>query len=145
MITKMRIDQLDELMDIWLSVSYSAHAFIPADYWKASAPWVREHCFSRVETYIEEEAGKVQGFLSVMPDGYIGALFVREGEQGKGVGRRLLTHCQARFDLLTLGVYKENIRAVAFYKRAGFSILTEQIDQSTGHGEYTMLWRRSEW
>lgn len=143
MIAKMQADQLDELMDLWLSVSCSAHAFIPADYWRSSAPWVRERCFSRAETFLEEQAGRVRGFLSVMPDGYIGALFVREEEQGKGIGGRLLAHCQTRFDRLTLGVYRENLRAVAFYKRAGFSILTEQIDQATGHGEYTMFWRRA--
>ncbi len=41
-------------------------------------------------------------------------------------------------DELTLTVYKDNSRAVSFYKSIGFNILDEQINDDTGSIEYYM-------
>lgn len=42
---------------------------------------------------------------------------------------------------LTLDVYQKNNRAVAFYFREGFSVLSEELDKATGEIEYTMIWK----
>lgn len=51
---------------------------------------------------------------------------------GKGVGSALMQHCmeegrQAGFCTLWLAVWKQNLRAQAFYTRWGFKIVGEQI------------------
>lgn len=42
--------------------------------------------------------------------------------------------------MLSLRVYKENIRAVKFYLREGFVVSTDQIDKNTGKIESVMNW-----
>ena len=41
-----------------------------------------------------------------------------------------------------LNVYQKNARAISFYKREGFSIQCEGLDEATGEKEYTMLWKQ---
>lgn len=144
MIQEMHGGMLEEIMEIWLSVSRFAHPFIPEDYWRENAAAVRDEYLPAARTFVDEEAGRLNGFLSVLPGGDIGALFVREEEQGKGVGGRLLAHCQSLYDRLTLRVYVENTRAVGFYRRNGFAVCKEQTDQGTGRAEYAMSWTKSE-
>lgn len=49
--------------------------------------------------------------------------------------------CEQTHSTLSLGVYQKNKRAVSFYLREGFSILSEELDEATGETEYTMIWK----
>ncbi len=40
--------------------------------------------------------------------------------------------------MLTLSVYKENQASYQFYLSQGFNVISEQVDEYTGHLEYTM-------
>jgi putative acetyltransferase len=44
---------------------------------------------------------------------------------------------------LYLSVYKKNKRAVKFYQRESFKILSEKIDKNTGEAEFLMYWKRN--
>ena len=48
-----------------------------------------------------------------------------------------------RKETLKLNVYKKNIRAVRFYQREGFAILSEGRDEAAGEEEYCMGWSKS--
>ena len=48
----------------------------------------------------------------------------------------------AEKDSLTLKVYQKNINAINFYKKSGFIIVNENIDESTNEVEYIMSWRK---
>ena len=50
----------------------------------------------------------------------------------------IIGYVDSIYDELTLTVYKENSRAVNFYKSIGFNILDEQINDDTGSIEYYM-------
>ena len=52
----------------------------------------------------------------------------------------IVTYAKQKYDTLSLSVYQQNLRAVAFYHRVGFSILSEGVDEDTGEKEYTMCW-----
>ena len=60
--------------------------------------------------------------------------------QGEGIGRRLIEFSQKRHKELDLTVYKENERAVSFYKRMGFKIKNEQINEDSEKAEFRMYW-----
>ena len=87
---------------------------------------------------IYEEKGITKGFISVIDKEFIGALFVDNNYQGLGIGSKLIGYVDSIYDELTLTVYKENNRAVNFYKSIGFNILDEQINDDTGSIEYYM-------
>lgn len=44
--------------------------------------------------------------------------------------------------MLTLHVYQKNQRAVEFYKRAGFFVISEETDPASGEAGKTMQWYR---
>ena len=60
--------------------------------------------------------------------------------QSQGIGKRLLDFVKERKEFLRLGVYQKNERAVQFYKREGFQIESENVDEDTGEKEYIMTW-----
>ena len=45
-------------------------------------------------------------------------------------------------DTLILNVYQKNVRAVNFYEREGFVIVSEQADEDIGEFDFTMSWER---
>ena len=85
-----------------------------------------------------ESTIKAHDFISVIDKEFIGALFVDNNYQGLGIGSKLIRYVDSIYDELTLTVYKENSRAVNFYKSIGFNILDEQINDDTGSIEYYM-------
>ena len=46
-------------------------------------------------------------------------------------------------DRLELSVYKKNTNAISFYKKNGFEIINENIDNNTKEIEYTMIWNKN--
>lgn len=132
------------VMEIWLEASREAHGFIPMAYWEQTAPLVEREILPRAKTLVAEEAGEAAGFLSLIVGDHVGALFVAPAWQGRGLGGALMARCKEGRALLTLAVYRENRRAVDFYRRQGFRLLEERVDEATGRPELLMAWRRSE-
>lgn len=140
MIRRMQAADLDAVSSIWLDTNRNAHHFIPARYWEDNLETVRE-MLPKAELYVYEDKGGIQGFVGLDGD-YIAGIFVRGGAQSRGIGRELLETVKSSRERLTLSVYQKNERAVSFYRREGFSVRQEQIDESTGEREYSMLWKR---
>ena len=59
-----------------------------------------------------------------------------------GICTQLVNFVKEKYDTLSLNVYQENPRAVAFYQSEGFSVLSEGIDEDTSKKEYTMFWKK---
>jgi putative acetyltransferase len=59
-----------------------------------------------------------------------------------GVGKRLLEYVKQTHSALSLDVYQKNIRAVDFYRREGFVIVSSQADEDTGEFDFTMSWEK---
>ncbi|MEW8993362.1 N-acetyltransferase [Clostridium sp.] len=135
------IEDIEEVVDIWLNSNIAAHNFIHEDYWNSNYELVKTQYIPNSETYIYEEEGKVKGFLSIMKGEFIGAVFVNVNYQSKGIGKALINYAKERYNKLSLTVYEENIRAVEFYEREGFNIILSQIDEATGKNELMMKWK----
>lgn len=115
-----------------------AHSFVPEEYWNGHFEMVKE-LLAQAELYVWEDGAGIQGFVGLEAD-YIAGLFVRSGARSGGVGKRLLDRAKAGRDGLTLRVYQKNAGAIRFYRREGFVVREESVDESTGEPEYVMLW-----
>lgn len=139
MIRSMNKADLDTVIKIWLTANISAHAFIPAEYWKKHYASVKE-MISQAEVYVWENEEGIQGFVGLSGD-YIAGIFVCEETRSRGIGKELLDFVKESRRNLTLHVYAKNKRAVRFYKRENFRVLSEQTDKATGEKEYSMTWQ----
>ena len=138
MIRKKKKNDINPVMQIWKNENIKAHKFISKEYWESNYNTVKEVYIPIADSFIYEEKGIIKGFISVIDKEFIGALFVDNNYQGLGIGSKLIGYVDSIYDELTLTVYKDNSRAVSFYKSIGFNILDEQINDDTGSIEYYM-------
>lgn len=137
MIRRYAPPDVDQIISIWLAASIEAHDFVKKEYWEAKITDMTYVYIPASETYVYEEDGIIKGFVSLHGD-MLAALFVSPSEQSKGIGQRLVAKSKQVRRNLRLTVYKANEKSVAFYKKCGFKIVKEQIDEHTGHPEFVM-------
>lgn len=141
MIRKYVDGDIDAVMQIWLNTNIRAHSFISLDYWKSNFNMVKE-MMPLAEIYVHEvdNANQIDGFIGLNND-YIEGIFVKDVAQSKGIGKQLLDQVKKIRSTLKLNVYQKNERAIQFYLREEFSILSECVDDNTGEKEFTMVWK----
>lgn len=141
MIRAYKESDLVAVMQIWLAGNIKAHGFIPKEYWTGNYPFV-EKVLPQAEIYVYEEndTNEIAGFIG-LADHFIEGLFVREAAQSHGIGKRLLDYAKETRSDVSLCVYQKNTRAVSFYRREGFKVQSENVDDSTGEKEFIMVWR----
>ena len=94
---------------------------------------------SEAEVYVFEMNHKIYGFIGLQDD-YIAGIFVSRDCRSAGIGKRLLDHVKAFHSTLTLNVYRKNSRAVSFYAREGFAVISENFDPDTQEVDLKMHW-----
>ena len=144
MIRDLKPDDITKVMTIWTKGNFISHDFIEKDYWLENFNKVKNYYIPNSDTYVYTEKDELKGFISVFEKNYIGALFVKQQEQRKGIGRKLINYCKEKYDKLELNVYDKNGNAIAFYMAMGFKNIGVQIDESTAQQEYIMEWKKSE-
>jgi putative acetyltransferase len=135
---------IEPLMTLWLASTTQAHPFIAADYWQQTAQLVRESYLPRAKTWVYLHHQQIAGFISVLDERFVGALFVDERFHGQGVGAALMEHVQQQHGWLSLEVYEQNLRACAFYRKLGFSEVQRQFNQETQAHTLIMNWAAAE-
>ncbi|MBP9477501.1 MAG: N-acetyltransferase [Sebaldella sp.] len=141
MIRLLKSNDVDAIMDIWLKSTLKAHPFISEEYWKENYVLVKETYIPLSKTYVLEDDSVIKGFISIIDDLFIGALFVDINSQGSGIGARLIEFSKKRHEMLNLTVYKENRKAVSFYEKMGFTVEIEQINEDSDKEELRMYWK----
>ena len=142
MIRNLKQEDLTKVMTIWTKGNFSSHNFIEKDYWLENFNKVKNYYIPNSDTYVYVEKEEVKGFVSVFQNNYIGALYVKQQEQRKGIGRKLINYCKEKYENLELKVYDKNGNAIAFYMAMGFKNAGVQIDSNTGEKEYIMQWKK---
>ncbi|ELJ9746469.1 TPA: N-acetyltransferase [Vibrio parahaemolyticus] len=137
MIRKYNSNDLDSVLEIWLEASVKAHDFVPADFWGSQVENMRNIYIPASEVFVYEIESKIVGFYA-LHESTLAAIFVFPEFQGKGIGKQLLSHAKAQRAIVSLSVYKENQASYQFYLSQGFAVVSEQLDEHTGHPEYTM-------
>ncbi|WP_428428120.1 GNAT family N-acetyltransferase [Pararhizobium sp.] len=80
------------LSGIWLDASLLAHPFIGASRLIEQRQLIEEKYLPNAETWVACHRCEPVGFISVM-DTFVGGIFVAPGQQGRGIGRMLITQC----------------------------------------------------
>lgn len=141
MIRKFREEDTVKVMTIWTKGNFKAHDFIDKDYWLLNFNKVKDEYLKKSDTYVYIEKEEIKGFISILGDGYIGAIFVRIDSLRQGIGRKLINYVKEKYDKLTLNVYEKNMNAILFYVALGFVNTKIQVDEETGEKEYVMEWK----
>ncbi len=144
MIRKLQQEDITKVMTIWTKGNFIAHNFIEKDYWLENFNKVKNFYLPNSDTYVYIENEEIKGFISIAENNHIGALFVKQQYQRKGIGRKLINYCKEKYNSLDLNVYDKNGNAIAFYMAMGFKNIGVQIDESTAEKEYIMEWKKSE-
>ncbi len=140
MIRKFNKNDINAVMEIWKNENIKAHKFIPKEYWESNYNFVKEAILN-AEIYVYTIKEKIVGFVG-LDNNYIEGIFVDTNNQENGIGTALLNKVKESRDILELSVYKKNTNAISFYKKNGFVIESENIDNDTKEIEYTMIWKK---
>lgn len=140
MIRKLQEDDISQVLKIWLDSNIDAHNFIPNDFWHRNLQFV-ETILPQSEVYVFLYNNSISGFIGLNDD-FIEGLFVDPKYQSKGIGKQLLDYVKLNHHILKLNVYVKNIRAVDFYKRNGFYINKNFVDELTSEKNYEMIWSK---
>lgn len=141
MISNFKIENLHEIMNIWLRSNKQAHHFIPESYWVGMVPVVKE-MLPLANIYVYYHDDKIVGFIGL--DGnHIEGVFIDPKYQSHGFGKQLLDYAKEISSTLTLNVYDKNMRAKSFYLRENFKIIEESIDSGTNEKELLMKWSQN--
>lgn len=138
MIRKLENSDIDRIMDIWINTTIKAHSFVKQEYWMENYDIVKNTYLPSSDTYIYEDNEDIKGFISVIDNEFIGALFIDYKYQGYGIGKKLIDYISGIYTKLALTVYKDNYRAVQFYKQMGFKVIDEMCNEDTKCIEYLM-------
>ncbi|MGO1043536.1 N-acetyltransferase [Clostridioides difficile] len=138
MIRKSNNKDIDKIMGIWEESTIKAHDFISKDYWKNNYNTVKNEYIPISETFVYDDGEEIKGFISIIDNEFIGALFVSTNYQNLGIGSKLLDYAIKEYKNLSLAVYKDNKKAVVFYNKKGFNIVKEQVNEDSGFKEYIM-------
>lgn len=144
MIRKFKEEDTTKVMAIWTKGNFEAHSFIDKDYWLLNYNKVKDEYLKKSETYVYTENNDIKGFISILNNEYIGALFIKNEYRRSGIGRKLINFVKNKYDKLTLNVYEKNIYAILFYTKLGFINQKIQIDDKTNEKEYVMEWRKED-
>jgi putative acetyltransferase len=110
---------------------------------EAIAGFFDEALFDRRVIFVGEMAGKIDGYLSLKPEGMIAAIYLAKEARGQGLGSKLIDAAKALHpEGLELGVLEPNINAKRFYEREGFVEVPEGrvTDTDEGVPELLMRW-----
>jgi len=114
---------INRVMEIWLSSTIKAHSFIPEDFWNKNYSLVKESYLPAAKTYIYDKDKEILGFISLIDKTHIGALFIDTDYQGTGIGTLLLNFVKAVYPVLSLAVYKKIIEHYLFIKKPALLLL----------------------
>lgn len=141
MIKELNKDEVEDIMKIWLDSSIIAHDFIDKRYWIDKYEIVKNDYIPNSETFVYKEDNEIKGFVSIINKDFIGALFIENKSQRQGIGSKLIEFITEKFNELNLTVYKDNSNAVNFYKKKGFEIISEDLDEDTNKIEFMMRYK----
>lgn len=141
-IRSLQEDEIKYAVQIWLEASKEAHRFIAPDFWESKVSEMETVWLPAADNFGLLKNGKLTGFFSLV-DERLAAIFILPEEQGKGYGKLLINCAKKLKTQLTLSVYEKNQSALEFYKKNGFQIFDNQIDEATGENEIIMAWKRS--
>jgi len=137
MIRAFEVSDMNDVLDIWLRATIEAHSFVGREFWESKIEDMQKTYIPASDTYVFIDREVIKGFFSLHGD-TLAAMFVSPDFQGRGIGQQLMAKAKFLRNILNLTVYKENPRSIDFYRKCGFVIIKEEVDEHTGHVEILM-------
>ncbi|GGD37370.1 acetyltransferase [Franconibacter pulveris 601] len=130
-IRRARRDEGEALGDIWCRSVDATHTFLqPAD---------RIEIEKQVRAFLPDAplwvavtSDDAPVAFMLLSGAHMHALFVDPDFRGKGVGRMLIAHALSYAPELTTDVNEQNVQAVVFYQKMGFSVTGRSERDSEG-------------
>ena len=133
-----------ELADLWLASRRAAIAAIPppAHTDDEVRRWFEDVVLPSSEVWVIGPPGDVAA-LMVLDGPWVEQLYVRPGENGRGLGSTLLKQAMGDRDHLLLWTFQSNLGARRFYERHGFRAeATTEGDNEEGAPDVRYRWDR---
>ncbi len=157
MIRQIKRKDIRRIGEIWLKVSIDTHSFIgenigvsPLEFWSSKIPEMIQTTLG-ADGYVYEVDRKILGFITMSPQNscgyYMYELFVDPLFQGKGiVGAALIDFAKGLGRYITTSVYQKNERAINFYLKHNFSMLSQEpyLEEETKQFKFRMMWWKGE-
>lgn len=134
------LNELDDIMEIWLNSNIDAHNFVDENYWKNNFETVKK-IMPEANIDIAVLNNEIVGFIGIV-DFYIAGIFIKKDYRKMGIGKELLDYSKNKYDKLSLSVYKKNEKAYNFYLKNEFTVLEENIDKENNEIEYYMIYNK---
>lgn len=123
---------LDALLDVWEAASRLAHPFMTDDFLAQGRRDIPSIYIPNAETWVAERAGALVGFIALLPDNEVGAIFVQPGLHGHGIGRALMDKAHGLRGTLEAEVFAANTIGRRFYDAYGFVEVDRRLHDETG-------------
>ncbi|NGX88892.1 N-acetyltransferase [Rahnella sp. Lac-M11] len=131
----------ETILLLWLHSSLISHSFIAESYWIESLQMVREDFLPKARVWVDCDTNdEICGFIGVLNQQFIGALFVEASHYGDGTAQRLMAAAKEEYPVLLLEVYQQNHRAMAFYRKENFEITAETRHPGTDMPTWILRW-----
>ena len=96
MIRRLIPSDIPAVLELWLRSTKQAHPFIAPGYWDENTGLVKDMLTRQAETYVFADKHRIKGFVSLLPENFIGALFVDEKFRSRRIGTKLLNYILRR-------------------------------------------------
>ena len=139
-----RTSDEDAAIALWLETWRKAYPLIDfdarVDWWRAR--W-RDELVPLAEIVVAEQDGAMVGFVTIDATGYLDQLVVSPAQWGTDISRRLVDEAKRLAPGgVTLKVNADNVRAIRFYERNGFTKTGEEVN-SSARAVLLMAWKRA--
>jgi putative acetyltransferase len=133
MVREYQPKDLEELLEAWQAASTLAHPFLSRDFMTRERKLIAEVFLPNSETWVFEREGRAIGFISLsLQKNEVGGLFVDPQHHGTGAGRALMDKAREHRGTLEVEVFEANEIGRSFYRRYGFELFEEKLDEATG-------------
>ena len=137
-----RASELASAMKLWLHGNQEVHTFIDEGYWLQIYDAVTKEMSNSDGVIYTCDEGML-GFCSLIGDN-LRWIFVESSYRSQGIGHEMLDEIKLIHKHLTARVYLQNSKAIAFFRREGFSISVPELNEETGKYESVMQWSAPE-
>ena len=134
-------EEIDNISNIWLNSNLDTHYFVNRDYWIVNLEKVKK-MFPDSTIYVYYANNQIVGFAGLYAN-YIAGIFIKDSYRNKGIGRLFLQRLKSDYNVLKLHVYEKNERAIRFYSKHQFEIISKEFEKETQEHEYLMEWNNN--
>ncbi len=139
-IKKAMKENLPKIMALWLQENLKAHSFLGDMYWHNRYDEVKERYRDLKGIFVCMENSAVSGYVRLVNDMVIDALYVQKEYQNKGIGTGFLCLCKSMSPHLSVNVYIQNEQAFEFFEKHGFHVSGKICTEDKKTDMYLMEW-----